>query len=463
MMIKLKLTVVLYLVMLLKTSVAQNDTLKLTLTEAHKFALAHNKELQNAKADILLANAQYKETRSQGLPHLDGNLNYMTNFNYKVKFEFAPSGETTMPDINTAVLDEGDFEILDLLNQMFAPSDPATIAMTDQANAQVTVSQLIFNGQFWVGLKIADIYKKLSKIQLKRTENEVIEQVTNTYYLILATRESLEIINKNLTNLKSTLNHTKNMYNAGLLEKYDVDQLRMNVSQLENSREATRRNLQLTYNMLKIQLGLEPHRNIILTDHLSTLIEEAKKRIPEQKLVPSTNISYQLISFQEVLHQKQVDLEKWGSAPTLTGYYSYTEKLLTTDFDLSPKNAAGLNLSIPIYSGGSKKAKISTAKVNLDKTLRNKSLLEDQLHLQEVQLKYNLQSALDNYTTQKENVAVAERVYNSIFNKYKQGLVSSLDLTQANNNYLKAENTFISSILEVLQSILALDRLYNNL
>jgi outer membrane protein TolC len=136
---------------------------------------------------------------------------------------------------------------------------------------------------------------------------------------------------------------------------------------------------------------------------------------------------------------------------------------MTTDFDLSPKNAAGLTLSVPIYSGGYRKAKLDQAKVELDKARRDKSLLEDQLNLQENQLKYELRSALENYLTQKENVEVAKSVYDSYYNKYKQGMASSLDLTQANNNYLQAENNYISSVLKLLQARLALQKLYNRL
>jgi outer membrane protein TolC len=89
--------------------------------------------------------------------------------------------------------------------------------------------------------------------------------------------------------------------------------------------------------------------------------------------------------------------------------------------------------------------------------------LGDQLNLQENQLKFELRSALENYQTQKENVQVAQRVYDSYFNKYKQGMLSSLDLTQANSNYLQAENNYISSVLKLLQARLALEKLYNTL
>ena len=461
-MMKLKLWSVLLPVMMVRMLSAQPDTLTLSLQEAQDYALSHNKQLLNAREDVAITEARYKETLSQGLPQVNGNMDYMTNFNYEVEFSFG-SGTTDPPDINDNLLDEGDQEILRFLTELMTPSGPSTITMEDQMNAQVRITQLIFSGQFWVGLEIAEVARGLSQKALEKTGVDVKEQVTHTYYLILVSEESLQIINRNLDNLKETLTHTRNMYEAGIVEKSDVDQIRMTVSLLRNTLEATRRNVQLSYNMMKIQLGLDRQRNIRLKDDLSSVIRQAEHDLLEAAFNPRDNLSYQVMDYQERMKKEMVDLEKWSYAPTISGFYSYTEKIMTTDFDLSPKNAAGFTLALPIYSGGLRKARVDQARIELDKTRRSKSLLEDQLALQENQLKFELRSAMDNFRTQKENVEVAQSVYDSYYNKFKQGLVSSLDLTQANNNYLQAENNYISSVLKLLQAKLALEKLYNTL
>jgi len=434
----------------------------LTLEDARDYALSHNKQLLNAREDISIMEAQYRETRAQGLPQVQGNMDYMTNFGYEVEFSFG-GGDPDPPDINYDVLDQGDEEILRLLTQLMTPGGASTITMEDQMNAQFQVSQLIFSGQFWVGLEIARIARGMTEKQVEKTSLDVRQQVSNTYYLILVSEASLEILNRNLANLEETLRHTANMYETGMVEKADVDQIRMNVSQLKNTLESTRRSVQLSYNMLRIQLGLERQKPIVLEDDLDYLLEKTQNNLVEEPMKPEVNLSWQLMDYQEKMQREMVDLERWSYAPTLSGFYSYTEKIMTTDFDLSPKNAAGLTLSVPIYSGGYRKAKLDQARVELDKARRDKSLLEDQLNLQENQLKYELRSALENYLTQKENVEVATSVYNSYYNKYKQGMTSSLDLTQANNNYLQAENNYISSVLKLLQARLALQKLYNRL
>lgn len=459
----MKIWSVLLLFVLVKPGYTQSDTLILGLGDAQEYALNHNKQLLNAKEDIAITEAQYKQALAQGLPNVSGNMDYMTNFNYEVEFSFGNGAGQEPPDINYNLLDEGDEEILRFLTEMMTPSGPSTIKMEDQMNAQVRVTQLLFSGQFWVGLQIADVARGLSEKQWEKTSVDIKEQVTNTYYLILISEESLEILNRNLDNLKETLKHTRNMYEAGMVEQSDVDQIRMNVSLLQNTLESTRRNVQLSYNMMKIQLGLDQQKDIKLRDDLASVLKQAENDLLGQPLDPQNNLTYQLIDYQEKMQKEMVDLEKWSYAPTLSGFYSYTEKIMTTGFDLSPKNAAGLTLSVPIYSGGLRKAKVDEARIELDKTQRSKSLLEDQLRLQENQLKFELRSAMDNYRTQKENVDVARSVYDSYYNKFKQGMVSSLDLTQANNNYLQAENNYISSVLKLLQAKLALEKLYNTL
>ena len=85
------------------------------------------------------------------------------------------------------------------------------------------------------------------------------------------------------------------------------------------------------------------------------------------------------------------------------------------------------------------------------------------MNLQEKQYRYNLQSSLENYNTQSENVEVAQSVYDSYRRKFEQGMATSLELTQANSNYLNAESNYLSAIMEVMNAKLQLDKLMNTL
>jgi outer membrane protein len=439
---------------------AQEQPFRLTLVQAREYALQHNKTLLNARDQAASSKEKIRESISQGLPQIGGSLDYMTYFNYEMNFSFGGSSEGI--DFNNPLFDEGDIAVLTAIGTMFGSSEP--IIMTDQLTGNVQVSQLIFSGQYLFGIKAAKIARKLADQSVVASELDIKENVTNSYFLILTTERSLQIIAENLANLTEIQQHTTNLYKAGVAEETDVDQLKITVSQLKNTQKALERMSQLNYNMLKFQLGVAPDANIVLADNL----EQVMVIIDSQSALSTdfditNNINYQLMESQVLLNKKLLDIQNMSYAPTLAGFYSYTEKFITTAFDLTPNHLAGFNMAVPIFSSGMRRAQVAQAKINLNMAQRNQEMVKDQLELQKSQLLFNYQNALENFNTQKENVAIAGRVYKSIQNKYQQGFASSLDLTQANSNYLNAENNYLTSVMTLLQAQTSLDKLYNTL
>ncbi|MBN1414643.1 MAG: TolC family protein [Bacteroidales bacterium] len=441
----------------------EQQPFRLTLAQAREYALQHNKILLNARDQAVSSKEKIRESIAQGLPQVNGSLDYMTYFNYEMEFSFG-GGEggidVTQPPFSELPYDDGDREILLILGSMFGSSEP--IIMDDQLSGQVQISQLIFSGQYIFGIKAAKIARQLAEQSVVASELDIKENVTNSYYIILTTEQTLEIIGENLANLTKIQQHTENLYKAGVAEETDVDQLRITVSQLKNTQKALERMNQLNYNVLKFQLGVAPDAEITLVDDLDRLMESIDSQSALMTDFDITkNINYRLMESQVALNKKLLDIQNMSYAPTIAGFYSYTEKFITTAFDLTPNHLAGFNMSVPIFSGGMRRAQVAQAKINLNISRRNQEMVKDQLETQKRQLLFNYQNALENFNTQKENVAVAGRVYKSIQNKYQQGLASSLDLTQANSNYLNAENNYLSSVLTMLQAQTSLDKLFN--
>jgi outer membrane protein TolC len=224
------------------------------------------------------------------------------------------------------------------------------------------------------------------------------------------------------------------------------------------------RAISMGYNLLRFQLGAEPQTEIILTDSLDYLLsKEVNRTQPGVPFSIENNILYQMSETSEKISDQMVKMEKMSYAPTLTGFYAYTQKFMTTGFDMTPNNIAGVSMSIPVFSSGSRNYKLTQAKIKLEQSALNKKMLADQLNMQEQQLNMDLNTALENYKSQKENVTVAKRVLENINRKYEQGIISSLELTQANSNYLQAETNFVQASFTLLQARLALDKLYNQL
>ena len=451
----------------------------LNLQEAVDYALKNNKSLMNARQELIKSDKSVWEAISQGLPQVDGTLDYMTYFNYELAFSFGGNEdfEFTPEQLNQAasqtiaafpgitpqdlyVHSAGNFYDMTLQGMM----PPSTILMSDQMTAKIQVAQLVFSGQYIVGIQTAKLAKIISQQSLDNSEVDTKEAVINAYYLVLISESSLDMVDKNLRNLKIIRDQTAKMFEAGMAESIDLDQFQVTVNQLENTKRSMERNLEMTYNMLRFTLGIKAGTPLKLTDDLNSLFEEMEAAdVLLQDFNKEDNITYQILNSQAEINKKLWGMEKWNYGPSLAAFYNYNLKLRTTGFDMTPNHLAGFSFSLPIFSSGMRAAKTTQARIDYEISERNAEILGDQLELQDDQLKFNLQSSLDNYFTQKENVDVAQRVLDSYQLKYKQGMASSLDVTQANSNYLDAQSSYLNAVFEVMNAQISLEKLMNNL
>lgn len=407
---------------------AQEGPQSLSLQQAIEFAIKYNKELKASKMDINLYREKIRESVSEGLPQVNGTLDYSSNFGYKMNF-----GGNSMK-------------------------------LKDQSNLKVGVSQLLFNGQWIVGIQTSKIAQRLASQQVDITELDIVENIYNSYYTVLVSERLCNILRQNMENMNKIYEHTANQLKAGTVEETDLDQIRINVGQLKNNLLAMERTVAVNYNLLRIQLGLEAGTEITLTDTLEQFLnEETANSLYSQEFDINNNLEYRLQNTQTELNKKTVSLQKWSFAPTISGSYNYTYKIKKAGFDMSPNHSAGLTMSIPVFSGLKRYSQVQQAKIELEKSIVNQDLLKDNLHLQDEQLKYDLKNAMENYALQKENIDVAARVLRNYQIKYEHGAISSLDLTNANDNYLTAESNYTNAILTLLQAQVSIERLYNQL
>lgn len=409
---------------------AQAD-IQLSLEDARNYALEYNKNLANAGLAVNEAGERLKETIAQGLPQLNATVDYSNFFGSKATLGAMPG-----------------FEI------EFNPT----------SNLGVSVGQLLFSGSYIVGIQTARLFREVTETSLEKTELEIRAQVTQAYYLVLVSKESSGIIQANLENMQELLEKTRALVDAGVAEELDYDQLSVQSGMLADAVRASERQVELSMNMLRLQMGMPADQGFVLTDQLADIVGRSDFR---GKLVKAFSINenpdFRLLSLQSGLAEKQIKLQRAAYLPTVSGFYSYTEKLLKPEFDITPKHVIGLNVSIPIFSSGVRQSKVNQAKINLEIAGNQLDLLSQQLLIQEKQLRYNLTNAIDQYESQLANLEVARRVYNSLNNKYQQGMVSSLDMVTANNNYLQAENSYISSLMQLMDAQVALETLLNTL
>lgn len=415
-------------------SLRSQAPMELSLDSAIEYAIRYNKTLINSRYAIDKSTQAIRQAIAAGLPQASATINY-TNY----------LGATASIQLSEAM-------------------PASTIKFTPSSDFKVSVSQLIFNGNYYIGVQLSKLAKKMTEQSYLNDELDVKEQTIQAYYLVLANQRILNIIRENKANAQLILEKTTNLVNAGILEETDVKKLSVMVTTVDNQIKSTERELELGYNLLRLHLGLESQQAVKLTSDLDQI---ALRYIFNASVTDTfnihNNVNYQMILTRELMAKKNIQMQKSSYLPTLAAYYSYTEKIKKPLFDISPKNVLGVTMNIPILSGGQRFAQLKQAKIEYDISENSKALLSQQLTIQERQLRYNYQNLYEQYLNQKTNKEVAREVLDKMNLKYQQGVISTLELTSANTDYLNAETNFTNVLMLLLNAELTLRKTNNKL
>ena len=415
-------------------SLKAQKPLVLSLDSAVLYAIDHNKTLINSKYAIQKSEQKIKETIAVGLPQANATLDYNNFLGASASIQLNPE----------------------------AP--PAVIEFNPTSNVKGSISQMIFNGNYFVGVQLSKLAKTITEQGYQRDELNVKEQTIQAYCMILASERISAIIRENKANALLLYEKTMNLANAGVLEQTDAKKLSVMVASVDNALKSSERQVELGYNLLRLQLGLEPDQEISLS---SSLLDIAQLYKVQTALADTfnieRNIDFQMVAMQGEIAQKTIDLRKSSYLPSVVAFYSRTEKLKKPLFDMTPKNVLGFTLTVPILSGGQRLAQLDQAKIDYDINTNTKDLLTQQLTLQDSQIRYTYNNLLEQLATQKENKDIAKEVLDKMNLKYTQGVVSSLELTSANTDYLNAETTYTSIMLQILNAEISLRKINSKL
>jgi outer membrane protein len=422
------------------------DTLYFSLDEAMLFAMENNLNAKNARLDVDAADQRVWETAATGLPQVNASVNYNYNINLPT---------TLIPDFT------GD------------PSEKIEIQFGTKHNATAGVvgNQLLFSGEYIIGLQAAKIFKEFSKRNKERTEQQVRQSVIENYYLVLLGEATLELLEDNRDNVQLTYEETYQLYKAGFVEEIEADQLEVVLIDLQNSVLSMERQIMATKNLLKYQMGVAREKNILLNDNLGDLIATIDYTATlGVDFTIEENIDYQIVSEQERLAYMNVKLKRSAYLPSLSAFYSMDFAAQRDEFNFLDSNEnwykasmVGLSFNVPIFSSGLRRAGVSQKRIAYEQARNNKEFAAEGLQVEFVQYKYDFANALEKYRSDKKNLELSEKVVRVTNIKYTEGLATSLELTQVNNQYLQALTNYTSSMVEVLNAKIRIDLLMNNI
>jgi len=423
----------------------EDEIKKFSLREAQIYALEHNYDVINALTDVEIARKKVKENLALGLPQIDANAGY-TNF-IELPTQLIPA-EFFDPDAGP-----GDFEEIQFGTQHNASWD-------------ASLNQLIFSGQYFVGLQAAKAYVGLMERSLEKSHIEIKDLVAKSYYPVIILQQNKVVFDSTLASLENMLYETDEYYKAGFLEDTDVDQLLLLISDMQTTINNLENQLVIAYNTLKYMMGIPADEEIQVTDKMEDLLTEVDREFMlNSPFDHNEHIDYLLLKDQEQMAILQLKLNRAEYYPTVNGFYTYQQDAMQNQFDFFGGNStwytnqvAGISLNLPIFSSGNRSAKLQQAKLEIEKIKVQENQLKQGLSLRVRTVKSEFNNALLIYQNKKLAVTIAENIYQKTEVKYRSGISTSLELSQTYNQYLTTQIEYLTSILDLLNKKAELEK-----
>ena len=249
-------------------------TMTLSLQQAVDYAVKNKSTLLATRLGEATAAAKVGEIKSAGLPQVNVASTISDNFKLQKSLVSFPLSQTVLTQNDLAAAQGGTQQVLGT-QQLALPPQPFAFGLQYAGNASASVSQLLFDGSYLIGLKAAKVYTELAKKQTQQAEIDVVEQVSKAYYSTLVARSRLSLLARNVQRLDTVLYQTQKIFKAGFAEKLDVDRLRVQRNNLVVEQQKAQRLTELSVGLLKFQMGLPQQQNIQLTDSLGAAVVDA--------------------------------------------------------------------------------------------------------------------------------------------------------------------------------------------
>lgn len=415
------------------------------LTDCVQYAFEHNPQMQIAQIQIADADWQIKENKAIGLPQISVGLSYQ----YFIQ----------RPGVPASVF-------------QFGPPDPAgdtlgdvKIAFSAKHNLtpSISVNQLLFSNSYLVGLRAARYYREFVQHQLKVTQKNLRDQVTDAYLPALLIAENLLVLDKNIANLEKLLRETTATQQAGFAEQLDVDRLQLALSSLRTERDNLDRQRDIVLNALKMAMGMSIQESITLSDDLQQLITAyADTDIAGQVNYMNRPDYVQLLKGRELnLLQSELYDKPW--LPTVAGFIQYQpgwQGAFAEDskWFFIPSAVAGLSVNIPLWDGGANKARRERVLLAGKTIDSQKQLLENAINLEFENARKQFLNATERVKSQEKNLELAQRIHNTTQTKYTAGVGSSFELVSAEQQLYSAQQALMQAQYDLLAAKVAIKK-----
>ena len=424
---RFKLLLSVFFVGILYISKAQDAV---SIKDAVVFALENKADAK--RADLAIKKAEYKidEANAGALPQVSANAGLQYN-----------------PIIQEMALTTNG------KNENGEPVKQTSIIKMGQpwnTNVGINVYQTIFDQRVFTGLKAAKSTREFYQINADLTDEQIIERVATAYYQVFVQEEKLKTIDKSLENTTKVKNVIKSLVDNGLAKPIDLDRVIVQLNNISSSRQQLVNAVEISKNALKFYMGYPIKQEI----NLEEVTIEPNLLILEDEINTSTRTEFKVLEKQKELLGFAKEAEKANLYPTvgLSGNYGlqgFGEQFITSkNYMWSDLASIGLSVKVPIFTGGSTKAKINQAEIDLLDIEEQMNDTKLGLDLEYQNAKSQIENTLKSVDIQRENVSLAEKVLSNTQSNYQHGLATLTEIIDSENALTDARNNYSNALLE---------------
>jgi outer membrane protein len=443
--IYLSLIILFYISSNIKAQKSTSETYSFSMQQCIDFAAKNQMDIVNSRYDEVIAKAKVNEILGSGLPQVNGSVN-LNDF-LQIPTQLIP-GEFFGGKPGTFI--------------------PIKFGTQYNTTADLTISQLLFDGTYIVGLQASHTYLELAQKNSARTKIETASTVMKAYYSVLIAEEKMNLIEANVIRLKKLFDDTKALNDNGMVEKIDLDRVSVAYNNIKVEKDKMVRLIALSYNLLKYQMGMDLKATLTLTDKLNSL-ELVNWDVNTDGFDYTKRIEYSLMETERKLGEFDLKRYKMTYYPSLVAFADVSENLYENKFDISGSQKwyetelIGAKLTIPIFDAQQKHSRVVQAQFNLKKLESQQKNLENSLNLQLTSAKTTYDNSVANLKVQKDNITLAENVYNVTKTKYENGIGSNLEVVTAQTALKEAQDNYYGALYDAIVAKVDLDKALGNI
>jgi len=405
----------------------QDLTAQLDLKSCLAMADTANLTIRNAELDIEINKRERSSYLSSRLPQLGFNADY--KYNAKIPGQVVPAA--------------------------FFGGQPGTYATVQFGvpyvlSNNVQLTQILFNSQLNYGLAALKINAEIVEVQRNMTVQDIRYQVSNTYFLLQGLEKQLSFLESNLSQTNKVLKNMNSLVEKGLALQLEADKIKLNLLNLENGIASAQASKEQLLDLLKILIGYPKDKKLTLAEDV--IIEQSLIKAEDNKQF----YPLKLIESQQEMNKEESKGIKMSYLPNLNlyGVYNYSYNIKPEDDFRKGIDGVfiGLRLDWSLFDGLQRMHKSKMNAIRSEKLTNQYELANQQLEMAANQAKRQIKLKSDALSLSKEQLKLAENVYQQTNFKFEKGLANSTELILAENSLYQAQNNIVSTYVQLRQA-----------